>query len=104
MTSEKADEYAMKLIALGYISPSETRPLAASGGDRPGPTEGAWNNLGVYLRDTRHDFAAAQTAFEKSLALRPDYYSALFNRAVLERERGNTKTAHRSVHGQHEHG
>jgi predicted AlkP superfamily phosphohydrolase/phosphomutase/Flp pilus assembly protein TadD len=93
VTSEKADEYAMKLIALGYLSPSETRPLAASGGDRPGPTEGAWNNLGVYLRDTRRDFAGAQEAFEKSLALRPDYYSALFNRAVLERERGDTKGA-----------
>jgi Flp pilus assembly protein TadD len=93
VTSEKADEYAMKLIALGYLSPSETRPLAASGGDRPGPTEGAWNNLGVYLRDSRRDFVGAQAAFEKSLALRPDYYSALFNRAVLERERGDTKGA-----------
>ena len=93
VTAEKANEYAMKLIALGYLSPSETRPLPASGGDRPGPTEGAWNNLGVYLRDTRRDFSGAQVAFEKSLALRPDYYSALFNRAVLERERGNPKAA-----------
>ena len=91
VTAEKANEYAMKLIALGYLSPSETRPLAASGGDRPGPTEGAWNNLGVYLRDSRRDFRGAQAAFEKSLALRPDYYSALFNRAVLERRRGNVE-------------
>ena len=93
MTAEKANDYAMKLIALGYLSPSETRPLAASGGDRPGPTEGAWNNLGVYLRDTRRDFRGAQAAFEESLALRPDYYSALFNRAVLERRRGDARTA-----------
>jgi len=93
VTAEKANEYAMKLIALGYLSPSETRPLAASGGDRPGPTESAWNNLGVYLRDTRRDFPGAQAAFEKSLALRPEYYSALFNRAVLERKRGDTKAA-----------
>ena len=93
VTAEKANEYAMKLIALGYLSPSETLPLAASGGDRPGPTEGAWNNLGVYLRDTRRDFRGAQAAFEKSLALRPEYYSALFNRAVLERKRGDTKAA-----------
>jgi Flp pilus assembly protein TadD len=56
-------------------------------------TEGAWNNLGVYLRDTRRAFPAAQTAFEESLALRPDYYSALFNMAVLERARGNDKAA-----------
>jgi predicted AlkP superfamily phosphohydrolase/phosphomutase len=93
VTAEKANEYAMKLIALGYLSPSETRPLAASGGDRPGPTEGAWNNLGVYLRDARRDFPGAQAAFEKSLALRPEYYSALFNMAVLERARGDTKAA-----------
>ena len=59
----------------------------------PGPTEGAWNNLGVYLRDTRRDFRGAQAAFEKSLALAPDYYSALFNRAVLERRRGDARAA-----------
>jgi predicted AlkP superfamily phosphohydrolase/phosphomutase/Flp pilus assembly protein TadD len=93
LTAEKANEYAMKLIALGYLSPSEMKPLAASGGDRPGPTEGAWNNLGVYLRDTRRDFPGALEAFEKSLALAPDYYSALFNMAVLERDRGDTKGA-----------
>ena len=93
VTAEKADEYVSKLIALGYLSPSETRALAPSGGDRPGMTEGAWNNLGVYLRDTRKDLPAARSAFEKSLALAPDYYSALFNMAVLERGRGDTKAA-----------
>jgi Flp pilus assembly protein TadD len=92
-SARQADEYAKKLLALGYLSPSDTRPLAPSGGDRPGMTEGAWNNLGVYLRDTRRAFPAAQTAFEESLALRPDYYSALFNMAVLERTRGNAKAA-----------
>ena len=93
VTEEKANEYAMKLIALGYLSPSETRPLAPPGGDRPGMTEAAWNNLGVYLRDTRKDPKGARVAFEKSLALAPRYYSALFNVAVLERARGDTKTA-----------
>ena len=93
-TSEtQSDEYVRKLVALGYLSPSDARPLAPSGGDRPGMTEGAWNNLGVYLRDARHDLAGARAAFEKSLALRPDYYSALFNVAVLERSRGKTKVA-----------
>ena len=93
VTAEKADEYVSKLIALGYLSPSETRPLAPTGGDSPGMTEGAWNNLGVYLRDTRRDPRAARSAFEKSLALAPGYYSALFNMAVLERGRGDTKAA-----------
>ena len=93
VTAEKADEYVSKLIALGYLSPSDTRALAPAGGDRPGMTEGAWNNLGVYLRDTRRDLPAARSAFEKSLGLAPDYYSALFNMAVLERLRGDTKSA-----------
>jgi len=94
-SESESGEYVRKLIALGYLSPSDTRPLAAPGGDRPGPTEGAWNNLGVYLRDTRRDFPAARRAFEKSLDLRPEYYSALFNMAVLERDRGDTKAAER---------
>jgi predicted AlkP superfamily phosphohydrolase/phosphomutase/Flp pilus assembly protein TadD len=89
----ESDEYVRKLIALGYISASDTRPLAPSGGDRPGMTEGAWNNLGVYLRDTRSDLAGAQAAFQKALALRSDYYSALFNMAVLARARGDEKAA-----------
>jgi Flp pilus assembly protein TadD len=92
-SESQSDDYVRKLIALGYLSPSDTRPLAPSGGDRPGMTEGAWNNLGVYLRDTRRDPGAAEKAFEASLALRPDYYSALFNMAVLERARGDAKAA-----------
>jgi Flp pilus assembly protein TadD len=93
VASEAASEYAKKLLALGYLSPAETRPLAPPGGDRPGMTEAAWNNLGVYLRDTRKDPKGARAAFEKSLALAPRYYSALFNVAVLERARGDAKTA-----------
>jgi predicted AlkP superfamily phosphohydrolase/phosphomutase len=92
-SESQSDEYVKKLIALGYLSASDARPLAPSGGDRPGMTEGAWNNLGVFLRDERRDAIAARKAFEKSLALRPDYYSALFNMAVLERTRGNAKAA-----------
>ena len=64
---------------------SRSRPRAER---LPGMTEGAWNNLGVYLRENRKDFPAAQAAFEKSLALRPDYYSPMFNLAVLYRAQG----------------
>ena len=49
-------------------------------------TEGAWNNLGLYERDVVKDRGAARQAFEKSLALRPDYHSPMFNLAVLERD------------------
>ena len=93
MSSEQASEYTKKLLALGYLSPSEAKPLAPTGGDRPGLTEGAWNNLGVYFRETRKDFPAAKQAFEKSLALSPGYYSPMFNLAVLARAQGDTKTA-----------
>jgi len=93
MSAEQSSEFAKKLLALGYLSPSETQPLAPTGGDRPGLTEGAWNNLGVYERETRKNFAAAKQDFEKSLALRPDYYAAMFNLAVLYRSQGDTKKA-----------
>src|SRR6202162_5059590 len=93
MSSEQASEYTKKLLALGYLSPSEAKPLAPTGGDRPGLTEGAWNNLGVYFRETRKDFPAAKQAFEKSLALSPGYYSPMSNLAVLARAQGDTKTA-----------
>ncbi len=86
MSAEEASEYAKKLLALGYLSGSEARPLAPTGGDRPGMTEGAWNNLGLFESDSRKDPAAARKAFEKSLELRPDYHSPMFNLAVLSRK------------------
>ncbi len=92
-SAEESSEYAKKLLALGYLSPGEAQPLAPTGGEKPGMTEGAWNNLGVYLRENRKDFPAAQAAFEKSLALRPDYYSPMFNLAVLYRAKGDTARA-----------
>jgi predicted AlkP superfamily phosphohydrolase/phosphomutase/Flp pilus assembly protein TadD len=85
ISPEQASEYAKKLLALGYLSGSETRPLAPTGGDAPGMTEGAWNNLGLYEREQKN-FSAAKAAFEKSLALRPDYHSPMFNLAVMYRE------------------
>jgi len=48
-------------------------------------TEGAWNNLGLYERETAADLRAAREAFEKSLALRPTYHSPMFNLAILYR-------------------
>ena len=92
-SAAESSEYAKKLLALGYLSPGEAQPLAPTGGATPGMTEGAWNNLGVYLRENRKDFPAAQAAFEKSLALRPDYYSPMFNLAVLYRAKGDTARA-----------
>jgi tetratricopeptide (TPR) repeat protein len=93
MSKEEAGEYTKKLLALGYLSGSEARPLAAPGGDRPGMTEGAWNNLGVYYRETAKDFVRAREAFEKSLSLSPGYYSPMFNLAVLARSRGDLRSA-----------
>src|SRR5262245_59132677 len=91
--AEQANEYAKKLLALGYISGSEAQPLAATGGDRPGMTEGAWNNLGLYEREVVKDRTAAREAFQKSLALRPGYHSPMYNLAILERESGRLPEA-----------
>jgi hypothetical protein len=86
MSEAERSEYTKKLLALGYLSGSEAKPLAPTGGDRPGMTEGAWNNLGLYERETVGNLAAAREAFEKSLALRPDYHSPMFNLAILYRQ------------------
>jgi len=85
MSEAERSEYTKKLLALGYLSGSEAKPLAPTGGDRPGMTEGAWNNLGLYERETAGDPRAAREAFEKSLALRPSYHSPMFNLAILYR-------------------
>src|SRR5262249_40818865 len=86
MSEAERSEYTKKLLALGYLSGSEAKPLAPTGGDRPGMTEGAWNNLGLYERETDGDLAAARQAFEKALALRPGYHSPMFNLAILYRQ------------------
>jgi hypothetical protein len=93
VTGEEASEYAKKLRALGYLTGSETRPIAPSGGDRPGLTEGGYNNLGVYLRETVGDLKAAEPALLKALELRPGYHSPIFNLAVLYRMKGEDAKA-----------
>jgi hypothetical protein len=85
MSDAEKSEYTKKLLALGYLSGSEAKPLAPTGGDRPGMTEGAWNNLGLYERETVGDLPAARQAFEQALALRPAYHSPMFNLAILYR-------------------
>jgi len=94
--SEKdASEYAKKLMALGYLSGGEPGKLAPSGGDRPGLTEGAWNNLGLFLSEggAKADLSAAEAAYRKALELRPDYNSPMYNLAVLYRLRGDDRQA-----------
>jgi tetratricopeptide (TPR) repeat protein len=86
MSEKDASEYAARLRSLGYLAGGEPEKLAPAGGDRPGLTEGGWNNLGLYLRETRKDLGSAEAAFQKALALRPGYASPQFNLAVLYRE------------------
>ncbi|HWZ85212.1 MAG TPA: alkaline phosphatase family protein [Thermoanaerobaculia bacterium] len=93
LSEKQASEYAQRLRSLGYLSGGEPAKLAPTGGDRPGLTEGGWNNLGLYFRENTHDLAAAEAAFQKALALRPSYASPQFNLAVLYRERGNDAVA-----------
>ena len=95
MSPGEADEYARRLMALGYLSGGEPGRLAPSGGDRPGLTEAAWNNLGLYhyaVGGAAHQ-AAAEEAYRKALALRPDYVTAKINLAVLDRDRGRDSAA-----------
>jgi tetratricopeptide (TPR) repeat protein len=95
MSEKEASEYAKKLMALGYLSGSEPGRLAPSGGDRPGLTDSAWNNLGLYLcgNPGKKDLAAAETAYRKALELRPDYGTAMTNLAALYLVKGDDRQA-----------
>ncbi|HEV8232079.1 MAG TPA: alkaline phosphatase family protein, partial [Thermoanaerobaculia bacterium] len=93
ISSSEAGEYSKKLRALGYLTGSETQPITPTGGDRPGMTEGAWNNLGVYLRETVGDLKSAEGALLKALELHPGYASPIFNLAVLYRMKGEDAKA-----------
>ncbi len=93
MSEKEASDYAERLRNLGYLSGSEPAKLAPSGGERPGLTEGGWNNLGVYTRETTKDYRAAEEAFRKALELRPGYPSPQFNMAILEKARGRDTAA-----------
>ena len=95
MSEQEASEYAKKLMALGYLSGSEPGRLAPPGGVEPGLTEGAWNNLGLYLfaLGGEANQAGARAAYEKAIALRPDYASPKLNLAVLHRVRGEDRQA-----------
>jgi predicted AlkP superfamily phosphohydrolase/phosphomutase/tetratricopeptide (TPR) repeat protein len=93
LSGEEASEYSKKLRALGYLTGSESQPIAPEGGDRPGMTEGAYNNLGVYLRETVRDLPGAEAALKKALELKPEYHSPIFNLAVLYRMKGEDAKA-----------
>jgi Flp pilus assembly protein TadD len=93
LSDKDANEYAQRLRSLGYLSGGEPERVAPSGGDRPGLTEGGWNNLGVYFRERGTDLPAAEAAFQKALAMRPSYASPQFNLAVLYRTRGEDRKA-----------
>ncbi|HEY2796316.1 MAG TPA: alkaline phosphatase family protein [Thermoanaerobaculia bacterium] len=98
LSEKDASEYAKGLRALGYLSGGEPEKLAPSGAsasasDRPGVTEGGWNNLGVYLRENTKDLKGAEAAFEKALELRPNYPSPEFNLAVLYRQKDDDRRA-----------
>jgi Flp pilus assembly protein TadD len=95
MSEKEAGEYAKQLMALGYLSGAGSGNLAPPGGDRPGLTEAAWNNLGLYLssRGGAANLAAAVAAFQKSLELRPGFASPKLSLAETHRARGEDRDA-----------
>lgn len=90
---EQRSEYAAKLRALGYLTGSESRSASVlPKGPWPGRTEGAWNNLGLFQRETGQ-LGDAERSTREALRMRPDYAPAMFNLAVLERTRGKWELA-----------
>jgi predicted AlkP superfamily phosphohydrolase/phosphomutase len=94
-TAAQVSEDTKKLVSLGYLSPQDAAAprVPAPGGTTPGLTEGAWNNLGLYERETRGDLGAAERDFRRSLEIRPGYHSPLFNLAILYRREGEEARA-----------
>ena len=92
-SAAERSEYASKLRALGYLTGSESKSAPAlSQGPWPGRTEGAWNNLGLFQRETGR-LDEAERSFREALRIRPNYASPMFNLAVLERTRGHWDSA-----------
>ncbi len=89
VSESASNEYAARLRALGYLSGGEPTKLDAPGGDRPGVTEKGWQNLGIYLLNTKKDLAGAEAAFRKVLAIQPAYVAPQIALAKVYRERGD---------------
>ena len=66
-----------------------------AGGNAPGLTEGAWDNLGLYLFQQGGDanLARAEEAFKKSLAVSPGFAAPKFHLALLYRSRKQDRPA-----------
>jgi predicted AlkP superfamily phosphohydrolase/phosphomutase/tetratricopeptide (TPR) repeat protein len=96
MSEKETSEYAKKLMALGYLSGSSAATVAVpAGGNAPGLTEGAWDNLGLYLFYQGGDANAtrAEEAYKKSLAASPGFASPKFHLAMLYRSRKQDRPA-----------
>ena len=90
MRAAESDEYAKKLLAPRVPVPAADPALAATGGARPGMTEGAWNNLGMYERETASTPPPPRRP-SGSAGANPGYYSPMFNLAVLAARRERTR-------------
>ena len=90
VSERESSESVRKLVALGYLGSREAAGPAAAG-----RTARAWNNLGVYLKNSGSDSASAGRAFERSIEIDPSYHSPVFNLAEIEKERGNLPRAGR---------
>jgi predicted AlkP superfamily phosphohydrolase/phosphomutase len=93
VSESASNEYAARLRALGYLSGGEPTKLEAPGGDQPGVTEKGWQNLGIYLRETKKDLAGAEAAFRKVLEIQPAYEAPQFALAKVYLERGDDPAA-----------
>jgi predicted AlkP superfamily phosphohydrolase/phosphomutase/Tfp pilus assembly protein PilF len=96
MSEKETSEYAKKLMALGYLSGKPAPSVAVpAGGNAPGLTEGAWDNLGLYLFQQGGDanLVHAEEAFKKSLAVSPGFAAPKFHLALLYRSRKQDRPA-----------
>src|SRR5262249_49751614 len=84
VSQAQADETTKKLLALGYLTPSqaETAPAARSANDSK--SFGAWNNLGLFWKEQGKPEAARQ-AFLRAMEMNPKEYGPAFNLSEVDR-------------------
>jgi len=91
VSAREVDSQVQKLLALGYLSPSQAAPRESpvSGNGR---TAGSWNNLGLFWKEQRR-LGEAREAFLKARAMIPEEYGPPLNLSEVDRLAGREDEA-----------
>jgi Flp pilus assembly protein TadD len=88
VSAAEADRSVQKLLALGYISPSQAAPAVREARPAEGVrTSGAWNNLGLFWKEQGRP-GKAREAFLRARSMAPSEYGPAVNLSEVDRAAG----------------